>query len=89
MGKKRRRSKQTSKGIHSAVDRKVCKAVARDRTDYHERKLDAWLRGQNPWISVPNVDGQTNRPFKRVRANDLFGRSRSKYNIFMKREKRN
>lgn len=34
-------------------------------------KLDAWLAGKNPWITLPTGDKKT--PFKRVRAKDMLG----------------
>ena len=91
MGKKRCRKTKTSKGQRPNVKRDTVKAVARDRprTDYWLNKLDAWAKGQNPWITVKNEDGQTNRPFKRVRATDVWGKNRKPHNIFFKKEKKN
>ncbi len=37
-------------------------------------KIKAWRAGKNPWITVANnVNGPNNKPFIKVRANDLYG----------------
>lgn len=43
---------------------------------------DAWKRGQNPWVTVPNINtNETNKPFKKERANDLWGRPDIRYSM--------
>lgn len=73
MGKKRTRSKYTSKGERRSISKATCKAVrqARSETDKAMNKLAAWRAGKNPWITVA---GDTSRErFKKVRANSLWG----------------
>ena len=75
MGKKRCRTKYTSKGIHSNVSKSIIKLVAR-QTDEAQKLMNlynAWKKGQNPWITVENPQHGTNRPFSRVRTNDTWG----------------
>ena len=36
-------------------------------------KVNAWRAGKNPWITVQNRETGTNRPFYKVKANDLWG----------------
>lgn len=84
MGKKRSRSSVTSKGERRSVVAGV-KAAGKDRTAV-EKSLDllkAWKTGKNPWISVPNNEKGTNRPFNRVRANAYWGNPKDAgYSIF-------
>ena len=66
----------TSKGERRSIARDVCKAVKRDRTiiDYWMIKQRAWLKGQNPWIVVPNGNtSDTRARFVRVRAETEWG----------------
>lgn len=65
------KTKYTSKGERANTDRSLTKAIRRDRTaiDYWITKQRAWLKGQNPWITVPNPNtAETNKKFIRVRA---------------------
>ncbi len=72
MGKKRIRKTQTSKGQRRSIVAGV-KEVRRDRSEFEKtnNKLEAWRKGQNPWITVPGT--QTNMRFVKVRANNLWG----------------
>lgn len=76
MGKKRQRSKVTSKGIHSSVAKSTIRQVRGDRSEQQKRafKVAAWLKLQNPWITIENPNKEaTNRRVIRVRANELWG----------------
>lgn len=84
MGKKRSRKTKTSKGIHTAVA-KV--RVERSALDKELIKLAAWRKGQNPWLTVENINGPADRKFIKVRANSYWGDPRKKYNVFLKKEK--
>jgi hypothetical protein len=45
-------------------------------------KQKAWLKGQNPWLSVPNPNtADTKQKFVRVRANSEWGDPRRFVNI--------
>lgn len=76
MGKKRLRKKITSKGIHSTVNRGVVRSVKTGRSllEIRLNKIDAWLKGKNPWVTITNPSKlETNKPFIKVRANAYFG----------------
>lgn len=75
MGKKRSRSTYTSKGIHSNVSKSTLKLVRNSRTELEKElnKAKAWRKNLNPWITVKNTQSGTNRPYYKVRANDVMG----------------
>ena len=78
------KSSYVSKGERRAIAKNVCKAVKRDRSviDRMAIKQKAWLKGQNPWITVPNDNtAQTNKRFVRVRAESVWGDPRKFVNI--------
>lgn len=79
MGKKRLRSKYTSKGSNVGQSRSVsngCRA-ARTVAQVEINKVNAWLDLKNPWVTIANPDpSQTNKRMIRVRANDYFGNPR-------------
>lgn len=72
MGKKRIRKSQTSKGQRRSIVAGV-KEARRDKPEVIKalNKIEAWRKGQNPWITVPGT--QSNMRFVRVRANNLWG----------------
>ncbi len=76
MGKKRTRATYVSKGQHSnvsATNRKLAASSVSNATK-ELNLIRAWREGKNPWVTVKNSDRAcTNRPFIRVRANDLYG----------------
>jgi hypothetical protein len=78
MGKKKSRATQTSKGERRNVSRNVLKAIRREKRDaigYITTLTEAWLKDQNPWITVPNPNNkETNKRFIKVKANDYWGR---------------
>lgn len=74
------KTKYVSKGERPSISPSVCKAVKRDRSviDYWVRKQKAWLKGQNPWISVPNGNtSDTRARYVRVRAETEWGDPRA------------
>ena len=75
MGKKRSRTKYTSKGLRTNVSNAILKFVARqaDAGDKLIQLHRAWKKGRNPWLTVENASPGTNRPFTRVRSNDAWG----------------
>jgi hypothetical protein len=78
------KSSYTSKGERRSIAKGVCKAVKRDRSviDKMVIKQKAWLKGQNPWITVRNENtAQTNKQFVRVRAESVWGDPRKFVNI--------
>ena len=79
MGKKRLRSKRTSKGQRPSIAKWVSKAVKRDRSpiDNALNVLDAWMAGKNPWITIHGTE--SNKPFEKVRANKLKGNPKDAY----------
>ena len=75
-GKKSSGKTYVSKGERPNVSRSLIKAYRRDMYTPIEvalNKLEAWKKGKNPWITIPNPEGQSNKPFIRVRANDYYG----------------
>lgn len=76
MGKKSSGTKYVSKGVHSATSTGTRSAIRKDRSE-GDRVINqqaAWLKGQNPWITIPNPNkAQTDSPFVRVKANTLWG----------------
>jgi len=75
MGKKKIRSTKTSSGAHSNVSRSTLKLVASTKCPIEKalNVVKAWKQGKNPWITVKNTDGSTNRLFIKVRANSIYG----------------
>ena len=69
MGKKHIRKTKTSKGQRPSVSSTV--KVVSDVYTKEMNKLNAWIRGQNPWITVPGPD--TKHAWVKKRANDLWG----------------
>ena len=77
MGKKRTRSTQTSKGgLGGTISKKLKKLARREyRSDYAavvSNKLDAFFKGKNVMITVPNPAKTKNQPFIRVRMQDAW-----------------
>ena len=74
----------TSKGERRSMSRSLSKAIKRERTviEYWLIKQKAWLKGQNPWITVPNPNtAATNKRFIRVRAESEWGDPRKFVNV--------
>ena len=86
MGKKRTRSKKTSHSERPNISSGTLQAVARNVSPITKaiQKIDAWKKGQNPWISIPS--SKAKEPNMRYRANDLYGDPRhAKSNLFKAR----
>ena len=81
MGKKRIRKTVTSKGQRRSIVAGV-KEVRRDRSPIEKalNKLEAWKKGQNPWITIPGPS--SNMRFVRKRANEVYGDPRHVANIY-------
>jgi hypothetical protein len=78
------KSSYTSKSERRSISKTFSKAVKRDRTylDKLIMKQKAWAKGQNPWLSVPNVNtAETAKKFIRVRSNTEWGDPRKFVNI--------
>ena len=75
MGKKVKRKTYVSKGQRDSVSRSTVKAVRRDVSafDREIHKVNAWIAGKNPWITIANPSKETNRKFIKVRANAEWG----------------
>lgn len=76
MGKKRNRSKYTSKGVHSSVSKSLTGLISKERSsgDRLMFKIDAWEKMQNPWLSIDTGAIGSNKRFIKVRANDYWGK---------------
>ena len=82
MGKKRSRSTVVSKGER----RNVVAGVKQARQAVSEvqkalNKLDAWVKGKNPWITVAGPSKK--EAFVKVRANSVYGDPKRRFaNIY-------
>jgi hypothetical protein len=76
MGKKRNRSKYTSKGVHSSVSKSLTGLISKERSsgDRLMFKIDAWEKNLNPWLSIDTGAIGSNKRFIRVRANEHWGK---------------
>lgn len=79
MGKSKATGKNyVSKGERPSVSRDTLKGMKRDRSEGDKlmNKLNAWMKGKNPWITFEKP-AQKNQPlrerFYRVKANDVWG----------------
>lgn len=64
-----------SEGKHSNVSKSTLRLMRQAKTsaDKIVDKQKAWLKGQNPWITIENPNKeQTNKRFIKVRMNDLM-----------------
>lgn len=67
-----------SAGIHKNVSNSTKRAVraAKSEAEKLADKQTAWLKGQNPWITIDNPNKEeTNKRRIKVRMNDLMGGS--------------
>ena len=84
MSQQKTKTKYVSKGERKSVNPSVAKAVKRDRSviDKMVAKQKAWLKGQNPWVTVPNENtADTKARFVRVRAETVWGDPRKFVNV--------
>lgn len=81
MGKKRQRSKQTSKGVtHQNPNRISNRMMKQQRLEYRAtitesiNKRNAWARGKRVMLTIANPNpNETNKPFIRVPAHEVWG----------------
>jgi hypothetical protein len=81
MGKKRQRSKQTSKGTtHQNPNRLGNRMMKQQRLEYkgtiaHSiKQRKAWARGKRVMLTIANPNtAETNKPWIRVPANEVWG----------------
>lgn len=82
MGKKKSRDHEVSKGERNNVGKRWIKAVRNSRTllEITLDKYDAYKAGKNVMLTIPNPNAtnETNKPFVRVNAKDVWG-SRKPY----------
>ena len=82
--KKKSRAHQESKGERSNVNKKLCNAI-RNNTTLLQRTLnqrEAWLRGKKVMLTIPNPNkGETNKPFIRVSAKEVWGNPNKVYSM--------
>jgi len=76
MGKKRQRTKYTSKGERRPLDPKLKKMARREwvgSTAQMTAKVEAFKKGKNVMLTVANPNkNETNKPFIRVNAKDVW-----------------
>lgn len=76
----KKRSTYVSKGERSPVSKAALKA-ARDGVSEIEKelhKIAAWKAGKNPWMTFKNTATGSNRPYYKMRANDVMGDPRNR-----------
>jgi hypothetical protein len=64
-----------SAGTHSNVAKSTLRAMRASKTEAEKllNKQKAWVKGQNPWLTIENPNREeTNKPFIKVRMNDLM-----------------
>lgn len=74
-GKKSSGKNYTSTGRHSNVSASTRRLMRSSKTAAQKfaDKQAAWLKGGNPWVTIANPNREeTNKPFVRVRMNDLM-----------------
>lgn len=74
MGKKSSGKHYVSKGERKNVSNATKRLMRAGKSDADKMmdKQKAWLKGQNPWITIENPNKEdTSRRFIRVRMNDL------------------
>lgn len=80
----------TSKGAHRNVSASTLRLMRSSRSEAEKlaNKQAAWLKGGNPWVTIANPNReQTNKPFIKVRMNDLMhgsAKEREKHMFIMK-----
>ncbi len=76
MGKKASGKTYTSKGERKNVKASTLSAIRKER-DPAEKIINvqkAWIKGQNPWVTMDNPNKEDKSRLKiRVRANELWG----------------
>ena len=78
MAKKSSGKTYVSKGERNSVSNATRAAMRAARPGWEKLMNihDAWVKGQNPWITLPNSDKKaTNRQFVKVRYAELMGGS--------------
>ncbi len=82
MGKKKSRATQTSKGIHCQKPNRYSKQQRREYVGSMvegKNKRDAWAKGKRVMLTIANPNNnETNKPFIRVPANEVWGDWRGK-----------
>ena len=82
MGKKRSRATQTSKSTHCQNRTSWSKAQRREYNQTFVQVINqraAWARGKRVMLTIPNPNNnETNKPFIRVNASEVWGDWRGK-----------
>lgn len=90
MGKASKSKGSVSAGIHSNVSNSTRRLMRAGKSEGDKLidKQNAWLKGQNPWVTINNPNKeQTNKRRIRVRMNDLMhgtAKDREKNSYIMK-----
>ena len=87
MAKKSSGKHYTSQGLHSNVSRKTLNVMRADRYD-GDKTMNIWrayLKGQNPWVTIDNPNKEeTNKRKIRVKANTIWLPPKERSNYIMK-----
>ena len=76
MGKKKKSDGYTSMGLHSNVSKDTLKAMRKERShlDTMINKYDAFKKGKNVMLTIPNPNAKSEpaKPFIRVNAKEVW-----------------
>lgn len=89
MAQASKKPQYTSKGQRPNVSGNILKAIRADRTiiDKLVTMQKAWLKGQNPWMTIDNPNTNvTNKKRIRVRSNSYLGSPFAKKNEEIKQK---
>ncbi len=73
-----------SYGERASISPVLCKQVKNKRSVVETTliKQAAWLKGQNPWLTIANSDTSNKKqPFIKVRSNEYWGNPKSTFEL--------
>ena len=74
MGRKKSRDKYVSQGLRKNVSRRWLKLTRKDNDDRLFNQWDAFMKGKNVMLTIPNPNAKTEpaKPFIRVNAKEVW-----------------
>ncbi len=74
MGRKKSRDKYVSQGLRENVSRRWLKLTRKDTDDRLFNQWDAFMKGKNVMLTIPNPNAKTEpaKPFIRVNAKEVW-----------------
>lgn len=87
MGGKSKGKNYTSKGERPSVSRKNRTKNPKGTLAHAIRQREAWQQGKNVVLTIPNPNtSETNKPFIRVKASEVWGDFRKQRKFMMRGE---